>query len=437
MKSSMRIAIVGAGVAGLTAAHHLLRRGYTHVTLYERNDRLGGKVFSYRTDAGVMELGALWAGTSYKVLMDLAHFYAVPAVEEDCQLMLHRGRKILPMLETFFADERRLEMSVALMNFAAATLRYQHEVHKIGFVDLDAALCQDFASFADKHHFVPVADAFRPFWLGCGYSDYAVTPAIYVLKLLVPILQSSIQELVSNRSLSHITNGMYWFPSGYSEIFQRIGATIPDLRLGTEVTSIMRVPDGLGFRIKITDAMHSEFFDRVIIAIEPSNILHILISDKHEQKLFSQVITHPYRMYLVRASHAGLGANKVLFFDQMMGPKDRPKVVSAMNRSTFGPRWVVGQLGGPNYGADCSEELARSTLVDDLAAAGFSDIAIAYAAAWNYFPRVSCEAISAGFYDQLEKLQGVKSTFFVGSVFSSETVEHTAAYAAELVANNF
>lgn len=42
----LRIAIVGAGIAGLTAARELYRCGYTHVDLYEATDRIGGRTYS-------------------------------------------------------------------------------------------------------------------------------------------------------------------------------------------------------------------------------------------------------------------------------------------------------------------------------------------------------------------------------------------------------
>ena len=38
----MRVAVVGGGVAGLAAAHELARSGGALVTLYEKEDRLGG-----------------------------------------------------------------------------------------------------------------------------------------------------------------------------------------------------------------------------------------------------------------------------------------------------------------------------------------------------------------------------------------------------------
>src|SRR5512133_2659078 len=42
---SERVAVLGGGVAGLTAAHELAERGF-EVTVYEARDRLGGKARS-------------------------------------------------------------------------------------------------------------------------------------------------------------------------------------------------------------------------------------------------------------------------------------------------------------------------------------------------------------------------------------------------------
>ena len=42
---SERVAVLGGGVAGLTAAHELEERGF-EVTVYEARDRLGGKARS-------------------------------------------------------------------------------------------------------------------------------------------------------------------------------------------------------------------------------------------------------------------------------------------------------------------------------------------------------------------------------------------------------
>lgn len=55
---SKRIAIIGAGITGLSAAHYL-RRDYPNaeIDVYEQSDRVGGKIKTYRKDGYTIELG--------------------------------------------------------------------------------------------------------------------------------------------------------------------------------------------------------------------------------------------------------------------------------------------------------------------------------------------------------------------------------------------
>ena len=56
---------------------------------------------------------------------------------------------------------------------------------------------------------------------------------------------------------------------------------------------------------------------------------------------------------------------------------------------------------------------------------------------WRYFPHVSSEVMQAGFYDQLEKLQGVQNTYYTGGVMNFETVETVVEYSKTLVDKYF
>lgn len=51
------VAVIGGGIAGLSASHFLSRAGVT-VTLYEASDRLGGQIVTARRDGFIVELGA-------------------------------------------------------------------------------------------------------------------------------------------------------------------------------------------------------------------------------------------------------------------------------------------------------------------------------------------------------------------------------------------
>ncbi|XP_054167377.1 spermine oxidase-like [Oppia nitens] len=54
------VAIIGAGIAGLTAAQKLYENGFNDITIYEALDRIGGRIHTIPFDNGVLELGAQW-----------------------------------------------------------------------------------------------------------------------------------------------------------------------------------------------------------------------------------------------------------------------------------------------------------------------------------------------------------------------------------------
>src|SRR3954453_359158 len=58
-----RIAVVGGGMAGMAAAHRLKTSGLEPVVL-ERNDRVGGRIWTMEKDGFLMDLGAaVYLGT--------------------------------------------------------------------------------------------------------------------------------------------------------------------------------------------------------------------------------------------------------------------------------------------------------------------------------------------------------------------------------------
>lgn len=56
-----RIAVIGAGVAGLTAARELFRSGYTDIHIYEASDRISGRTYSIKGEGQdtAFEMGAM------------------------------------------------------------------------------------------------------------------------------------------------------------------------------------------------------------------------------------------------------------------------------------------------------------------------------------------------------------------------------------------
>ena len=72
------IAIIGAGISGLTAAHALKKSGYNNITIFEAGDYIGGRINSMEVDGEVFETGAVFSLDSLKRTNRLAKKYNQP-----------------------------------------------------------------------------------------------------------------------------------------------------------------------------------------------------------------------------------------------------------------------------------------------------------------------------------------------------------------------
>ncbi|EHA51353.1 hypothetical protein MGG_17287 [Pyricularia oryzae 70-15] len=90
------VVIVGAGLAGLSAAHELIRAGLSCIVL-ESRDRVGGKTWSQELagGGGVVDLGAAWINdTNQSRMYNIAQRYGAELIEQNTQ-----GRVVLEDLD--------------------------------------------------------------------------------------------------------------------------------------------------------------------------------------------------------------------------------------------------------------------------------------------------------------------------------------------------
>lgn len=105
----MRVLVVGAGFAGLTAAHRL-QQGGADVTVFEARERVGGRVWSHRFDDGtVVELGGEWIDSSQPSVRLLAEELRLGMIDTGQDFLT---RDLIDHGPISDADHRRLTESL-------------------------------------------------------------------------------------------------------------------------------------------------------------------------------------------------------------------------------------------------------------------------------------------------------------------------------------
>ncbi|WP_052494204.1 FAD-dependent oxidoreductase [Nitrosospira sp. NpAV] len=120
-KENPRIAIVGAGIAGLNAAYILRQAGY-QATVYEASKRIGGRIRTSHGDMGpglITELGGEFIDSTHFDMLALAKAFGLPLL--DTEIENERSLKTM-----FFFNERRYSEEQVIAEFkplAAAIAR--------------------------------------------------------------------------------------------------------------------------------------------------------------------------------------------------------------------------------------------------------------------------------------------------------------------------
>jgi hypothetical protein len=410
MSPDMRIGIVGAGVSGLTTAHELRNRGYRDVIVLERDAQVGGKCRTITVDDRSYELGAVFAAASFTNLHELAR---------------HVGLATMPMprFHAYDPDGRRASLygwphvPSLLWQFAVRYSWYSRARYaRIARPGLDRAptdLCQDFATFADRHGIGSFAKAFAPVVTGFGYGYPEDVPAAYVMKYL--------DWATAVACARH--RGCCW-PDGIQTLWRRL-AEEHEVELGVTIERVER-----GETITVATDRGRTDVDALVLACPLDGALAFLDVSTEEAQLFSRIRYVDYWVALCAID--GL-------------PRDVGFVPAHLTASQQGHvmlwyrRWMDRNLYTLYLLGDAATDRAtvEAGLAADLARLGGELKNVVTVRKWRYFPHVAPDDMAEGFYPRLEALQGVRRTFYTGEVMSFATMECCARYARSLVATRF
>jgi len=282
-----RVAIVGSGISGLSAAHHL--RGHAEVTLFEAGDYFGGHTHTVDVTLPVHATGQTAEKTqthgvdtgflvfnerTYPGLIALLAELGVPSAASDMSFSVQVPASAQhPALEwngatlnTVFAQRSNL-LRPRFWAMLREVLRFNTLATGLAESGQDAQLHLPLQDFLDSHRF---GTAFRDWYLlpmlGCIWS----CPTDQMLRFPV----ATMIRFCHNHGLIQVTNRPRWFTvqGGARHYVDKIIAKIADKRLNIPVRLIER--DDQGVRI-VTDGQ-VERFDEVVICSHSDQALAML-----------------------------------------------------------------------------------------------------------------------------------------------------------------
>jgi predicted NAD/FAD-binding protein len=268
------VAVIGSGVAGLTAAHAL--SGRDRVTLYEADTRLGGHAHTQFVDpgdgtlVGVDSAFLVHNDRTYPTLCRLFDELGVPTQESDMSMSVRAERTGLEYagalgLRGLFASWQALRPRYLFM--LAEIIRFHHAATRLlsdgGDDDLETLETflrrHGFSTFFVEHFITPLVAAV---W-SCGGNDALRYPARY---LFVFLGHHGMLSVFGSPSWRTVTGGSARYVAAVASRLQEIST-------GTPVRSLRRLPDGV---LVAADGAPPRLFDAAVVAVHPDQALRLL-----------------------------------------------------------------------------------------------------------------------------------------------------------------
>lgn len=282
------MAVVGSGVAGLTAAWRLHRAGAA-VTLFEADSRLGGHADTHEVDGLLIDTGFIVHNErTYPTLLRLFAELGIETRESEMSMSMSSPglewagalgwRGLFPTPRNL-GDGAFLRMLVEIPRFhrAARALLARHEEsgddedQTLG----DFLVEHGFSAYFRRHFMEPVVAAV---W-SCDPESSLDYPARYLFAFL------------EHHGMLSIGGSPTWrtVVGGSRTYVDRVAAALPDVRTGTKVTSVLETAAG----VEVTDGNGSvEMYDAAVVATHPAQALSMLAEPTPLQREVLSAITY-------------------------------------------------------------------------------------------------------------------------------------------------
>lgn len=414
--NSCRVGIIGGGISGLIAAEMLEKNGYKNVAIFEKEERLGGKLHTIWYKGKSYELGSIFGLPSQFNLKKLIKRLEIKTEGPKLSRVNYNanGEKTMPipkeLLKDFIIEIERLPE--VLNTYESLKLSY------IKYVEDELMI--SFSSWCKLYDFKVLKIVYTHYFTMFGLGDINEVPALYVFKIV------NYEHLMSFMKIPEFTT----WKDGVSSIVRSLEEEISDIRLGQEVKDI-RVLDNNKILIK-TKFEYIEF-DRIIITAPLEVFINSTIWDSQIVECLENIKYQTFNAYAFVAENIPKGCGCVL---ENLSENRRGHVIM------WDSRWDNLKRDGMiiiySYGfKDIRNNYSLDIIKSDLDKLGIKNPTLYQAKSWKHCPYVDTNSLKNGFYEKLHGVQGKNNIYLAGEIMSTLSMENCITYSMDLIERYF
>lgn len=297
-----KVIVIGAGVAGLTAAVRLQKMGYA-VQLYEKDSQVGGKMNQIKKDGFTFDVGP-----TIVMMPDIyQEVFEFCGKNPDDYIPME---KIDPMLKLYFTDDDPLLFSSDLVELtktlegiseedAQGYFAFLADIYKRYIIAKDAFIMRSFRSFWDFYNPKSLLNGLKLKTFGDAYSsiskfvkDDRLRKSLAFQTLYIgispyqgPSLYTIIPMIELLYGIHFMKGGMYTLAQGLERLFKELGG---EIYCDTEVQEII-IENKEAVGIKVND--ERIVADAIVCGADfPYAMKHLLPNEKDRGKYTDQKI---------------------------------------------------------------------------------------------------------------------------------------------------
>jgi monoamine oxidase len=270
------VLIVGAGIAGLTAAYRLSQAGIP-VEIIEARNRVGGRINTVTKAAGtplIAELGGEFINTDHTCIRSLAEELGLPLID-----LLAVDAGLIP--DTYFFEGRRVSLEEIINDFVPVAAQVSADLEAIeNFEDYtsqdEAAIAIDNISLAQYLNQIPTTPTIRQLLriaytieFGLNAEEQSPLNLIYYIGT-----EPGTFEIFGD------SDERFYLDGGSEQITQRLAQLLAGLIQTTTVLESIREQSGGRFLVSLRSGISSfeRIYERVILTV-PFSVLRTIEID--------------------------------------------------------------------------------------------------------------------------------------------------------------